>query len=62
MFFRHKYHRGQWVLGGNERGSGSVSEVPDRRAETLCENILFQIAGIEEINYGIYSHDILIPH
>ena len=77
-YHRGQWRPGHWVFGGIERGSGKcfLVEVPDRRAVTLKEAIVQYIlpgthiisdgwaayAQIENINYGIYRHDVIVRH
>ena len=77
-YHRGQWRPGHWVFGGIERGSGKcfLVEVPDRRAVTLKEAIVQYIlpgthiisdgwaayAQIENINHGIYRHDVIVHH
>ena len=77
-YHRGQWRPGHWVFGGIERGSGKcfLVEVPDRRAVTLKETIVQYIlpgthiisdgwaayAQIENINHGIYRHDVIVHH
>ena len=75
-YHRGLWREGHWVFGGIERGSGRcfLVEVPDRTRETLEDKIKQYIlpgshiisdgwpsyARIENINGGIYTHQVII--
>ncbi|CAG9318300.1 unnamed protein product [Blepharisma stoltei] len=75
-YHRGRFTGGQWVFGAIERGSNKclLKQVPDRTRETLEElinkwilpgtNIISDgwpaYARIDEINGGVYSHEIVI--